>query len=56
MRAIGPAGATALFAISVDKQLLGGRLVYYVLLVISAAGVGFSFLVDDGPMAMNGNT
>lgn len=32
MRAIGPAAANSLFSISIEKGLLGGWLVYYVLI------------------------
>ena len=32
MRAIGPAAANSLFSVSIEKGLLGGWLVYYVLL------------------------
>ncbi|KAF8519192.1 MFS general substrate transporter [Gautieria morchelliformis] len=38
MRAIGPAGATSLFALSVEHNLLGGTLVYWVLCLVSAGG------------------
>ena len=34
MRAIGPAAAGSLFSLSIDKQYLGGYLVYYILLSI----------------------
>ena len=50
MRAIGPAGATALFALSVEKNLMGGKLVFVILLTIVAIGVGLSLLQDDSPM------
>lgn len=50
MRAIGPAGATALWAVSIDKELMGGRLVYVVLELIVVCGVVASRWVDDGPM------
>lgn len=36
MRAIGPAATNSLYSVSIEKGLLGGKLVYYVLL--SAAG------------------
>jgi hypothetical protein len=50
MRAIGPAGATALFALSVEKNLLGGKLVFVVLLTVAAVGVGLSLHQDDSAM------
>ena len=31
MRAIGPAAATSLFSLSIERGYLGGRLVYYLL-------------------------
>ncbi|CAE6445274.1 unnamed protein product [Rhizoctonia solani] len=39
IRAIGPAAATSLFSLSIEKNILGGHLVYAVLLGISLAGV-----------------
>ncbi|KAG9105130.1 hypothetical protein FRC07_009591 [Ceratobasidium sp. 392] len=39
MRAIGPATATSLFAVSIDKQLLGGWFVYAVLAGVNAGGL-----------------
>jgi len=41
MRAIGPAAASSLFSLSIDKQYLGGYLVYYILLAI----VGVSLFI-----------
>ena len=49
MRGIGPAGSTALFALSIEKNLMGGKFVYAVLLIIVVFGVGLSLLQDDGP-------
>ena len=37
MRAIGPAAANSLFSVSIEKGLLGGWLVYYVLLATTFA-------------------
>lgn len=34
MRAIGPAAANSLFAMTVEKNYLGGYLVYYVLVAV----------------------
>jgi multidrug transporter EmrE-like cation transporter len=39
IRAIGPATATSLFAVSVDKNLLGGWFVYAVLTGINVLGL-----------------
>ena len=53
MRAIGPAGSTALFTVSVERNLMGGKLVFVVLLIIVVVGMGWSFFQDDGPMKEN---
>jgi hypothetical protein len=53
VRAVGPASSTALFALSVEKNLMGGRLVFAVLFVVAVLGVGLSFLQEDGPMEEN---
>lgn len=51
-RAIGPESATSLFAISVEKDLLGGRLVYVVLLVLVGLGLVASLgLKEEGAAA-----
>ena len=34
MRSIGPAAATSLFAITIEKNILGGYLVYAIILII----------------------
>ncbi|KEP46582.1 MFS general substrate transporter, partial [Rhizoctonia solani 123E] len=39
IRAIGPAAATSLFSLSVEKNILGGKFVYALLLGVSCAGV-----------------
>ncbi|CAE6442038.1 unnamed protein product [Rhizoctonia solani] len=39
IRAVGPAAATSLFALSVDKNILGGNFVYAVLLGMSCMGL-----------------
>ncbi|CEL60269.1 Protein ZINC INDUCED FACILITATOR-LIKE 1 OS=Arabidopsis thaliana GN=ZIFL1 PE=2 SV=1 [Rhizoctonia solani AG-1 IB] len=39
IRAIGPAAATSLFSLSVEKKIFGGNFVYAVLLAISLTGV-----------------
>ena len=39
MRALGPAGATFLFALSVDHNLVGGLFVYMVLCAVSVGGM-----------------
>jgi hypothetical protein len=47
MRSVGPACATSLYAVSIEKQLLGGQLVYVVLLLISAVTLSASFLLPQ---------
>jgi hypothetical protein len=47
MRTIGPACATSLFAASREHQLLGGDLIYLVLLLISVVTVSASFLLPQ---------
>jgi len=49
MRAIGPASITALFAVSVEKNLLGGWLIYVIMVALTLSSVGFSLLLDDRP-------
>ncbi|KAF9554755.1 major facilitator superfamily multidrug-resistance, DHA1 sub-family, partial [Agrocybe pediades] len=49
MRAVGPALANSLFSLSVEKKLLGGHLVYYVL--IGVAGVAL-YIVSFLPRRM----
>jgi len=45
MRAIGPAGATSLFALTVERNLLNGFLIYAVFVVITAMAVSASALL-----------
>jgi len=47
MRTIGPACATSLYAASKEHQLLGGNLIYVVLLLISAVTFSASFLLPQ---------
>ena len=39
MRAIGPAAANSLFSLSIEKNYLGGYLVYYVLIAVVSLSV-----------------
>ena len=39
MRAIGPAAANSLFSITIEKNYLGGHLVYYVLVAVVCAAL-----------------
>ncbi|KDQ11871.1 hypothetical protein BOTBODRAFT_34961 [Botryobasidium botryosum FD-172 SS1] len=45
VRAIGPAGATSLFALTIDQKLLGGFLIYAVFVAITAVAVSASTLL-----------
>ncbi|KAG9095475.1 hypothetical protein FRC07_011096 [Ceratobasidium sp. 392] len=47
MRAIGPATATSLFALSMDKQLWGGWFVYAVLMGVNVAGLVASWWLKE---------
>ena len=50
MRAVGPACATSLYAVSVEHQVLGGQLVYVVFLLINAVSLLASFLLPILPV------
>jgi hypothetical protein len=45
MRAIGPAMANSLFSLSIEKEYLGGNLVYYLLLIIVGIALGVASLL-----------
>ena len=47
MRAIAPTIATSLFSISLEDNLLGGHMVYYILLAIICTGIRLSFLLPE---------
>lgn len=47
MMAVAPAFVTNLFALSIGKQLLGGRLVYVVMLCLSVLGALHSMMLKD---------
>lgn len=47
MRTIGPACATSLYAVSREHQILGGDLVYVVLVLIAAVTFSASFLLPQ---------
>ena len=46
-RAIGPALATSIFAFSIDRNILSGRLVWLILIIISSINFGTSYLLHD---------
>jgi hypothetical protein len=52
MRAVGPACATSLFALSVEKNLEGGRLVYWVLISLTVVALAASRDLPDEPWRM----
>jgi len=45
MRAIGPATANSLFSLSIEKNYLGGQLVYYVLVLLTGGALALSSLL-----------
>ncbi len=47
MRTIGPAFASSLFSVSLEKRLLGGNLVYVVLYVVVLVGIRLSLLLPQ---------
>jgi hypothetical protein len=49
MRAVGPACATSFFALSVEKNLLGGNLIYVILALTTLVGFAVVQLLPDEP-------
>jgi hypothetical protein len=49
MRALGPVSATSFFAISVEKNLLGGNFVYFVLILLTIVAFAAAQLLPDEP-------
>jgi hypothetical protein len=49
MRSIGPAGATSLFALSIEHNLLGGSLVYVVLCIVASGAMAATALLPEKP-------
>jgi hypothetical protein len=47
MRAVAPTVATSLFSISLQQNLLGGDMVYVILLAIVFTGIRLSLLLPD---------
>lgn len=52
MRSIGPFGASSLFAFSVSRHLLGGQLVFVVMVVLAIAGAVTTLALHEGGRAM----
>ncbi|GAA5972337.1 hypothetical protein JCM8115_001258 [Rhodotorula mucilaginosa] len=52
MRSIGPFGASSLFAFSVSRHLLGGQLVFLVMIVLAIAGAVATLALHEGGRAM----
>ncbi|KAF8630252.1 hypothetical protein AX15_003029 [Amanita polypyramis BW_CC] len=51
MRAIGPAAANSLYSLSIEKEYLGGNLVYYILMIIVGGALYVAFLLPRHPFA-----
>jgi hypothetical protein len=49
MRAIGPAAATSFFAVSVERNILGGNLVYFVLILLTIVAFAAAPLLPHEP-------
>lgn len=47
-RTIAPAFATSLFSVSTELNLLGGYLVFYVLIALTLVGIRMSLLLPEG--------
>lgn len=47
MGALGPASATSLLAVSLQYNVLGGALVYVIMVALAVAGWGVSDLLPD---------
>ncbi|GAA5865394.1 hypothetical protein JCM3774_005622 [Rhodotorula dairenensis] len=52
MRSIGPFGASSLFAFSVSRQLLGGQLVFLIMIVLAIVGAATTLALHEGGRAM----
>lgn len=49
MRCVGPACATPLFALSQEKKLLGGNLIYVLMCITTLFATSATFLLPDQP-------
>ena len=49
MRTLGPASTTSFFAFSVEKNLLGGNLVYFILILLTIVAFAAAQLLPDEP-------
>jgi len=54
MRSIGPASASALFALGVSHDLLGGQFVFLVMVLISVGGALSTLALHEGGRASAG--
>lgn len=45
MRSLAPSVASSLFAISLERNLLGGNMVYMILMLVSLSGLRASFML-----------
>ncbi|BGP54898.1 hypothetical protein JCM8202_003408 [Rhodotorula sphaerocarpa] len=51
MRSIGPFGASSLFAFSVSRHVLGGQLVFYIMIVLALVGAVSTLALHEGGRA-----
>ena len=51
MRAMSPVSTASLFAVSTEKNVSGGYMVYWILMAIVAMGIGASFLLPSRLLA-----
>jgi hypothetical protein len=56
MRAVGPACTTSLFALSVEKNLAGGRLVYWIIISLTFIALAASRYLPDEPWHLDDDT
>lgn len=51
MRSVGPFGASSLFAFSVSRHVLGGQLVFYIMVVLAILGAASTWALHEGGRA-----
>lgn len=54
VRALGPAGATSLFAVSTSREWLGGYAIYVIMCAMTAAALACTLLLPDDETSING--
>ena len=55
VRTIGPAASTSLFAVSTERELLGGQLVYVVFVILAGGAVWVASRLPAEPWEMEGD-